>query len=108
MRIDDPGEVTVYGNRQGGFRVHCPQTDQIVTEVFARGVSHARAGGPWTVVCPACGREHLLAELVGRPPFALGRAALVTSDVAHASLTEHAKEWMSDTAGNAKVILRRG
>lgn len=108
MRLDTPGSLTVYGNRQGGFRAYCPVTPTNVTHAFVERVTEARNGSSWTLPCPACGAEHRLDELVGRPPFAIGRAALITSDVESASLTPEASDWVKEWDVSHTVVLTRG
>lgn len=108
MSLDLPGATTLYGNRQGGFRVLCPQTDAIITGAFSKALTAARAGASWALDCPACGTRHLLDDVVGRPPFAIGDAALVTADAGAAALSAQGRAWIEETLGAARVVLRRG
>lgn len=83
LRLDAPDRITLYGNRQGGFRVYCPVEEGPVTAAFSYAYSEARRHPRpdlATFDCPLCGAAHALGELPGRPPFHFARLALQTID----------------------------
>lgn len=106
--VDDPGQIVLFANRQGGFSVHCPATGSVVTAAFSEAWRAHRAGAPSELSCGACGQRHALAQLRGRPPFALGSVALVTSDVGAATLHPEARARVEAVVGPVQVVLRRG
>ncbi|TVQ90091.1 MAG: hypothetical protein EA397_14160 [Deltaproteobacteria bacterium] len=88
IRLDRPPRLTLYANRQGGFRVRCPAGGQNIVPSFNAALSSWRAGGQATIAeCGACGGEHALSELDFAPPAALGRGAIVLVDVGSMRLT---------------------
>lgn len=108
IRIDEPGHVTLYSNRQGGFSAHCPVDGAVITAGFVAAVTEARVTGDWSISCPGCGGRHALSDIVGRPRFALGRSALVTAASEQASLTSDAHRWATEQLGRIEVVVRRG
>ncbi|MEO0605826.1 MAG: hypothetical protein AAF211_30620 [Myxococcota bacterium] len=83
LRLDMPERITLYGNRQGGFRVYCPVENEPITAAFSYAYSEARRQARpdlETLNCPVCGGVHALGELPGRPPFHFARLALQTID----------------------------
>lgn len=83
LRLDTPGRVALYANRQGGFRVDCPVTGELITPAFAEAWQRARGidrPDQHALVCPSCGHTHTLAETVGRPSFRFASLALQTID----------------------------
>ncbi|MEN0067117.1 MAG: hypothetical protein AAGA48_33610 [Myxococcota bacterium] len=84
LRLDLPEPITLYANRQGGFRVHCPvMPDQAITAAFATAMADARRTerpDQFRFLCPACGESHTLAETIGKPPFRFARLAVQTID----------------------------
>lgn len=87
-RVDDTGTRTLYANQLGGFHVTC-----------SCGAGLARVFQPLgTTVCPSCGKASTFAEVVCRPPAAVGRAALVLMDV-DTALFEDTEGWA--------VVLKR-
>ena len=106
--IDDPGQAVLYANRQGGFSARCPEGGAVVTEAFSQALSAHRAGGPASMPCPACGATHPLTAVEGRPPFAFGTLAVVTSDAGSTRLAPEALAWVAELLGEARTVLRRG
>ncbi len=107
LYLDDPGEMTLWANRQGGFAALCPTTSEVITAAFSTALTEARRGGAWALTCPSCGSRHALHEVRGRPAFAFASAALVTADAQAARLTEEGSMWTRRRLGSARVILRR-
>lgn len=107
LRLDLPDRVTLYGNRQGGFRVHCPVDDAIVTEAFSRAYSQVRSTRRpdlGTFVCPSCGATHRLDEMVGKPPFRFARTALQTIDAEALHPTAAMIERLERTVGEVAWV----
>lgn len=77
VRIDDPGEIVLYANSVGGFRVRCPDCGASVAHVFGR---------LQPTTCASCGATHTTDQLVAEPPIAAGRASLVLVDVESADV----------------------
>ncbi|MEQ1508607.1 MAG: hypothetical protein ABMB14_40620 [Myxococcota bacterium] len=108
IRVDDPGIVVLYANRQGGFRVRCPQTGEPVIRAFEAAVTAWRSGEPRQLACPSCGRFHALDALDAEPPIAFGAWAVVTADAGSATLTPEAQGWLDEAVGATRVISVRG
>ena len=85
FRLDEPGELRLYSNAQGGFRVRCPDTAVSIVTQFRVALSGWRQGGSDRIDCEACGRSHALYELDYAPRAAFGRGAVVLIDVASAT-----------------------
>jgi len=84
LRLDIPGRIALYGNRQGGFRVFCPSVEgPPITAAFSEaytGARHAERPDLAELSCPVCGQPHPLGETRGRPSFRFARVALQTVD----------------------------
>jgi hypothetical protein len=95
-------------NRQGGFRVTCPDGGGSVVPLFNRAIMAWRDGlGPRRMAC-SCGAEHDLADLRYAPPAAFTRSALVLEDVGGAAPTEAATRCIEAAVGPFVVVWRRG
>lgn len=85
VRVDDPGQVTLWANLVGGFRPACPRTGAPVVEGFTAAVRALRASGDAqtsTFRCPACGEVHALDAVTVEPGgVAVGRWALALAQV---------------------------
>jgi len=92
LRMETFEKPILYANHQGGYRVCCPNCSANVAREFSRAVEDWRKGGKRKMNCGACHSSFLLEEAIGKPPFAFSRAAIILSDVHHASLGE---EWIS-------------
>lgn len=102
-RVDAPGGLALWANRQGGFSVRCPTTDVPVIEAFVPRWEATRGGpGPLpTLPCPACGAAHPLDGLAFRPPAAFGTSALLLLDLDDGAV--HPPDGAA-----VRVVLRRG
>ena len=84
VRLDLPDRITLYANRQGGFRVFCPVgSGPPITDAFVVAYTAARGDERpdlTPIECPTCGGRHTLGETVGRPTFRFARLALQTID----------------------------
>ncbi len=107
--LDDPGRLTLWANRQGGFGVRCPRTGQPVVEAFSAAWAEARRTDDEgvRVPCPACGGEHALSDLRFRPEAAFGRWALVVAEVDAPALADGAPARWPALSGMV-TVLRRG
>lgn len=89
-RVDRRGGAALWANRQGGFTVRCPDTDEPVVRAFvAEWERHRGSAGPLPeLACPACGGRHPLDALTFRPParFAPWALALVRAASAEVQL----------------------
>ena len=108
LRLDLPDQLTLYANRQGGFRAYCPERDVLVTAAFAQALGTARRGGDYVMQCPACSQVHALSDVTGRPPFALARCALITADVVAPSLPPSTLHRLTTAVGPTRRVLSRG
>lgn len=108
VRLDLPDGVGFYANRQGGFRVACPEGGANLVAAFVHATGAWRAGGPRTLSCPACGHTHPLEALDFRPPAAFGRLAIVIADVGSATLPVAARAEVERALGPFATIGRRG
>ncbi len=107
-RLDDPGRVTLYANRQGGFRVRCPVQGASVVPAFSKAVTAWRAGGAREMRCSGCGSRHPLEALDFAPPAAFARLALVFSNAEDGALTDQGARWCAELLGPHRVVVRRG
>ena len=107
MVLEGDGPVRFLANRQGGFRVTCPDTGTNVVGAFVPALTGWRAGGPRGMRCP-CGGVHDLAALVFAPEAGFARAWITISDVASADLAPRAAQVAKDLLGEVRVVLRRG
>lgn len=101
VRVDDPGQVTLYANQQGGFRVACPACSANLVPLFGA----ARRDGHLT--CPRCGVRSQVRELAFAPPAAFGRAALLVADAESSDLTPASRALCEERLGPLRVIGRR-
>lgn len=98
------------GNRQGGFRVRCPDTGVNLVPRFNAAVMAWRdhVGDSRALDCP-CGRRHDLASLDYQPPAGFARAWIVLRDVASAELRPEAAALVRALlGGEGRVVFRRG
>jgi hypothetical protein len=108
VRVDLPGEVSLYANQMGGFRVRCPETGDNLVPVFGGAVRVWRAGGERRLACPACGREHALESLDYAPDAAFAMGGVVLADVRTASLDADAQATAAaHLGGPVRVIGKR-
>jgi hypothetical protein len=108
LSVDDPGGVTLYANRQGGFRARCPVDGGNLAPELTTAITAWRAGGPRSLSCPRCGRTHALEEVDGLPAFAFGSLALVTAGAHAAALSPWGLELARSALGPERTVLRRG
>ena len=106
-------------NRQGGFRVRCPDTGANVVPRFNAAVTawrDAQARAPdatdhralRALDCP-CGRRHDLVALDYHPPAGFARAWIVLREVADPALRPEAQALAERLLGGApSVLYRRG
>ena len=107
IRIDDPGQVVLYANQIGGFRVACPDAGVSLVPEFRKALSAWRSGGVRALPCPACGSVHPLESLAYAPNATFGRMAVVISEVEDASLAVDAAAWVSEALGEWVLVRRR-
>ncbi|MEC7946426.1 MAG: hypothetical protein VX265_02595 [Myxococcota bacterium] len=108
VRVDLPGEVTLYANQLGGFRVRCPASGGNLVGEFGRAMTAWRRGGRRALACPCCGSEHALASLDFAPPAAFARGGVVLADVDVSTLGEAARREAEVLLGGpVRVIGRR-
>ena len=107
LRLERWRQPRLLSNQQGGFGVACPDTGDNITRAFSAAVTAWRAGGPRTMRCAACGSEHGLEEALGRPPFAIARAAVVFARCGGSDLTEAGWRMVRDLLGETTLVWRR-
>ena len=107
VRLDRPGRLTLYANRQGGFRVSCPTTRDNVAPAFQAAPTAWRAGGPTRIACPSCGEVHLFDELVYAPAAAVGWGAVGLLDVETASVLEAGRAQVERVLGPVTIVGSR-
>jgi hypothetical protein len=105
--VDRPTTRVVYGNQLGGIRVRCPACGEGMARAFAAAVEEARLDGALRARCTACGANHDLEALDARPPFRIGRSALIFQDVQGSRLTEAGQQAVAQWMGPFSVVLRR-
>lgn len=94
-------------NRQGGFRVFCPETGDNLVPTFVPALGAWRAGGPRRLTC-ACGATHDLAALCYRPEAGFARVWIEIPDVGAAELSPAADRLAKELLGEVRIVLRRG
>ncbi len=108
VRVDLPGEVTLYANQLGGFRVSCPDCAGNVVPAFSAAMAAWRRGGERSLRCPACGGEFALESLRYAPDAAFASGGVVLADVSVAALSGVAlSEAAQQLGGPVRVIGRR-
>jgi hypothetical protein len=107
IRLDEPGAVTLYANRLGGFRVACPTTRASIVPAFGRAMHALRAGGERVLRCPSCGSEHALEELAFAPPAAFASLAVITADAGAAVPDDEVRARVEDHLGPTRWIAAR-
>jgi len=108
VRVDLPGEATLYANQLGGFRVACPVGGESIVPAFGRAMGAWRRGGPRSLSCPACGDSHALEALAFTPPAAFAQGGVVLGDVETSQLEDGALETAARVLGCAvRVVGRR-
>ena len=105
--LDSPGGVVLYAHHQGGYRVACPNVQELITHSFVDAVRGWRAGGLRMIECPACGTVHSLESLQYRPPAGFAKWAVVISDVESLEPTPTALRALEGALGPLQMILRR-
>ena len=103
LRVDRPGRELLYGNRQGGFRVRCPDCGANLVAAF----SEARAKDA-EVTCDACGGTRDHRALTFLPDVAFGELAVELRDVGAPSLTAHGEQVVRRHLGAFSTIGSRG
>lgn len=86
VRVDLPGEPSLYANQLGGFRVRCPETGENLVPAFGKAVRAWRHGGARSLACPACGQAHALEALDYAPAAAFAMGGVVLADVQESGL----------------------
>ncbi|MEQ1568247.1 MAG: hypothetical protein ABMA64_21590 [Myxococcota bacterium] len=107
IRVDDPGAVVLYANGVGGFRPACPVDRAPIVPAFSAALTGWRAGGPFSVACPACGETHPLDALDLSPAAAFGRFAIRTIDPDPPLLSPDAERWVVGALGPCHPVLSR-
>ncbi|MFT4624105.1 MAG: hypothetical protein ACI8PZ_002764 [Myxococcota bacterium] len=107
VQVDRPGRMTLYANRQGGFRVACPSCGANLVPPFMAAITSWRAGGPRECACSACTRSHPLETLDFKPAAAFGMCAVVFFDVGSAALLPAAVAELTEAIGPGCTVLRR-
>ena len=108
VRVDLPGEVSLYANQMGGFRVSCPVTGENVVPTFSAAVGRWRRGGPRYMDCAECGARHPFEELRFAPEAAFATGGVVLGDVQTAALDPAVLETAAHHLGGAvRVVARR-
>lgn len=108
VRVDLPGEVTLYANQLGGFRVSCPVCAANVVPVFSAAMAAWRRGGERSLCCPACGGVSALEGLRYAPDAAFASGGVVLADVSAATLPEiDLADAAEQLGGPVRVIGRR-
>lgn len=105
LRLDEHGERTLYGNRQGGFHVLCPRHKKSVAREFSAAVGAWQRGGHRTLRCPVCNDLHGLEGLRFRPPAALARFAIELRDVQSPVLTADGRAWLKPLLGRGFLVI---
>jgi len=104
--MDRPKRLWLYGNQLGGFRVHCPNHNTLISAEFGRAYRAWKAGSDRSVAC-LCGSRHALESCSFSPPAAFATWAIVFSDTASAALTPLAESSIQAAIGPHRVITRR-
>jgi hypothetical protein len=107
LRLDQPDGLTLYANRQGGFRVACPACAANLVPPFAAALGRWRAGGPFEVACAACGGTAPLDAATFAPPAAFGARALVLLDARSHRLTEWGQATFERLLGRFALVGSR-
>jgi hypothetical protein len=108
VRADRPPHPTLYANRQGGFRVVCPDTEVSVVPAFVAALQAWREGGVAVLEpCPSCGGSHPFEALITRPPAAIGAGAVVLVDAGSAELTDAGTAAFREILGEFRVVGSR-
>lgn len=108
VRVDRPPAPTLYANRQGGFRVQCPESGESVVPAFGRALTAWREGADPTLrSCPACGRDHAFDALVTSPPAAVGAGAVVLVGAGSVRLGEQSRDELRAVLGDFHVVGSR-
>jgi len=100
-------QMQIIANQQGGFRVHCPESNQNISGRFASDLERWRAGGERSLLCIACGQTHALEHLVYSPPAGFSVCALEFSDVGSVRLSHGAQRELTQAIGAFQTIMRR-
>ncbi len=107
-RLDQPGQLTLWANRQGGFSVSCPTCGaNLVSSFVPAWEAGRRVGVLPRLPCPACGQERRLDALSFRPAAAFATWAVELADVAGPDLAPGARARWPELAAMV-VVLRRG
>jgi hypothetical protein len=105
--LDLPGRLTLYANQQGGYYVRCPVRGDNIVPAFSSAVSAWRAGGAFSLSCPACGDDHPLNTVTLSPPGVFGWGAVVFSDVGSLSLADGVRDSLARVLGESHEVIRR-
>jgi len=105
VRLDAPTQPTLYGNRQGGYRVRCPACGGSAVTPALDALKAWRLGGARAATCPACGAATALEALDYAPFAAPGRFALELRDVGGASVAPDATRSLEVALGGAFVVV---
>lgn len=103
LRVDRPGRIVVYGNRQGGYRVRCPGCGANQVPAFSAALPTLSR-----VRCEACEREHPIRGLRYEPPVAFGALCVELRDVGAPELKPWGHELMRSALGDFDTIGSRG
>jgi hypothetical protein len=112
VRIEDPGRIVLWANRQGGFRVACPATGDLIGSAFEAALTAWRTTGgspdEATFRCPSCREAHALPAVTAAPSIAFGPWGIVTASIGDPELAPSAWAWVAETVGEVTAVLRRG
>ena len=111
LQIIESPRTRLFANHQGGYRVHCPNNDKIVTVDFVSGIAKWRTtqNSPEDIVvqCSACNEQHSLIEFVGKPMLAFGKYAFHFSAIESANINDTVAEDIEKNVGQFSLILKR-
>ena len=102
IRVERHDRITLFANRQGGFRVVCPACRTDLASDFSRIWSERR--DPAAALSCRCGHTPPLADLHYLPDAAFGRLAVVLLD---AATFDVASDEVRSVLPNARIIGSR-
>ena len=81
LRVDLPGELVLYSNRQGGFRVQCPGCGENLVPQLGAALMELRRTGARLVPCSSCNTGHDINDLDYSPSASIARFCIELRDV---------------------------
>ena len=111
LTVDISKEVRLYANHQGGYRVFCPETMSLITDVFSASIHRWRSNGrrkqDFAVECTGCGKTHAFNTLIGRPSIAFGKGAIRLINVDQSTSDTSFLLDLKEQIGRLKIVLKR-